>query len=306
MEITPTIRKSMLRLIAIVPSKQLSALGLGYFILIGCAALGLVAWGILTEDVKAQPEAESETPTETQPEAEPETQPETPTSSFTLSRREQFIQRQPVQYQDELRALINTSVGPVDPDSLVRPPLNTEPDEALVQSGLVITDETTSSTDFTLPSLWWIQQSLVERFDSDREEPPTRSLAPDLGDIDSDETDNLPPIIDTWIAYRGSAEHPRRVDLVVNERLWDQLTYLERYSIVEWFGTSAQEFGYSMRVFADDQPVSLYVCDFSSIPPPAAQSRDLPQLNNLDVPCLLLLSARGRGAVSGSSPLSAR
>ncbi|MEO0826588.1 MAG: hypothetical protein AAFX95_06125 [Cyanobacteria bacterium J06639_16] len=239
-------------------------------------------------------------------------QSDPPSSSFAPNRREQFIQQQPAQFRDELRALINHAGSFDQPDSQVRPPLETDREkiENLIQQELVVTDRTTSTTTFTLPSLWWIHQALIERFDGDRETAPTRTVNTDQDNADADETaplPPLPPVIDTWIAYRGNPQHPRRVDLVINSRIWNQLTYLERYTLVQQFGTSTQEFSYNLRVFSGDQPVSLYVCDFNSgstTPLEVSSSRDLPRAENLEIPCLLLLSAQGRGAISGSTPLS--
>lgn len=232
-----------------------------------------------------------------------------PGSFATQNYRERFIQQWPVEFQDDLRALVNNADSGDQSKSQVRPPLETEAEnlEALIQQDLVVTDQTTSATSFTLPSLWWIHQSLTARFDGDRESAPTQDNAPNIDNRDANEAPPLPPVIDTWIAYRGSAQEPRRVDLVINNRIWNQLSYLERYTLVQQFGTSTQEFGYNLRVFSGDQPVSFYVCDFNLAPSSTALSsaQDLPRAENLEVPCLIVLSPVGRGVISETTELSA-
>ncbi|MEM8543048.1 MAG: hypothetical protein AAGF66_03525 [Cyanobacteria bacterium P01_H01_bin.119] len=243
-------------------------------------------------------------------EAQPKPDAPPPTPDERRNNREAYIRQQPERFWDELRALINDSYTGFDrPNSPVFPPLDVEPDEALVDQGLVITDQTASATSFTLPSLWWVQQSLIARFDGNREQAPDDDAASPRGRSNTASEDAaapLPPVIETWLAYRDADQTPIRVDLVLNNRVWNQLSYIERYALVEEFGLSTQAYGYNLRVFAGENPVSIYVCDFE-----VSRTTAVRQAANIEVdpdadsevPCLLLLPARGRGQFSGRGPL---
>ncbi len=77
------------------------------------------------------------------------------------------------------------------------------------------------------PSLFWIQDQMGARYGSDR-------------------------LVDQWQAYQVNDATGTRlnyVDAIVNERIWDLLTYFERYAFMEQFGTAAQDYGYHLRVF---------------------------------------------------------
>lgn len=77
------------------------------------------------------------------------------------------------------------------------------------------------------PSLFWIQDQMGARYGSDR-------------------------LVDQWQAYQvndATGTSLNYVDAVVNERIWDLLTYFERYAFMEQFGTAAQDYGYHLRVF---------------------------------------------------------
>lgn len=128
-------------------------------------------------------------------------------------------------------------------EDLVQLPLTVDPDEALLASGQVITETTISMTSLTPPSLWWQQEQTSTRF-------------------------GAPQLLNTWIAFSGSPQQPRRIDIVVNPQIWEALTYLERYVLLNQFGTSAKSFGYSLRVFASGRLVGLNLCDFSADAPP--------------------------------------
>lgn len=93
------------------------------------------------------------------------------------------------------------------------------------------------SAKFTpLPSLWWA----IEQFD------------PFAGNL-----------IDRW-----QADHQQKqIDLVVNWQLWSLLDYIERYRIVNQFGTVTREYGYSLRIFNHDrQCLAAYHYNFSTQP----------------------------------------
>lgn len=100
----------------------------------------------------------------------------------------------------------------------------------------IVTDRTISQDSLTVPSLWWAK----EQFDP----YGNRTIV-------------------NWIAYRDR----QRIDLVVNRQLWSLLNYVERYRLVNKFGTTAREYGYNLRIF-DRQRKCLvtYSCEFKTTP----------------------------------------
>ena len=84
-----------------------------------------------------------------------------------------------------------------------------------------------SSRRLSRPSLFWIQDQVGARYGSDR-------------------------LVERWQAYQvndANGTSLSYVDAIVNERIWDLLTYFERYAFIEQFGTAAQDYGYHLRVF---------------------------------------------------------
>ena len=55
-------------------------------------------------------------------------------------------------------------------------------------------------------------------------------------------------LVDHWRAYQVD-DGPNYVDIIVNEQIWSLLNYFERYAFVSQFGTAAEDYGYSVRVF---------------------------------------------------------
>jgi hypothetical protein len=100
----------------------------------------------------------------------------------------------------------------------------------------IVTDRTISQDHLTVPSLWWAK----EQFDP----YGNRTIV-------------------NWLAYRDR----QRIDLIVNRQLWSLLNYVERYRLVNKFGTTAREYGYNLRIF-DRQKKCLvtYSCDFKTTP----------------------------------------
>jgi hypothetical protein len=91
-------------------------------------------------------------------------------------------------------------------------------ENAQIQLNKVITAQTISERQRTVPSLWWSK----EQFD------------PFAGRL-----------IANWLAY----PEEKRIDLVVNWQLWTILDYLSRYRLINQFGTVARDYGYNLRVF---------------------------------------------------------
>lgn len=82
------------------------------------------------------------------------------------------------------------------------------------------------------PSLVLIQDNLGDRYGSDR-------------------------LVEQWQAYRvneqglsgESFSTLNYVDVIVNQRIWNLLSYFERYAFILQFGLATKDYGYSLRVF---------------------------------------------------------
>lgn len=134
-----------------------------------------------------------------------------------------------------------------------------EPGE-LVLDPSIVTPDRISQTGLTPPSLWWTEEQF-----------------------------NQVPL-SYWLAYAGSPTEPRRVDLVVDQQSWNNSNYLQRYAFMNQYGTTAKEFGYSMRVFdLRGELLGAHLCEFEPTTP------------NLDAPCSIFLNSYGRGAFRGTA-----
>ncbi|MGB3650145.1 MAG: hypothetical protein WBA41_02920 [Rivularia sp. (in: cyanobacteria)] len=96
----------------------------------------------------------------------------------------------------------------------------------------IITANTISQKQLTVPSLWWAQEQSENK------------------------------LLDNWIAYPTNNSQPGRVDLIVNEQIWNVLDYLERYNFVNSLGSVARTYGYNIRVFNyEKEPLATYTCN---------------------------------------------
>ncbi|MBD1910312.1 MULTISPECIES: hypothetical protein [unclassified Leptolyngbya] len=131
----------------------------------------------------------------------------------------------------------------------------------------IVTSMNVSEVGLTIPSLWWAQQLYGGR------------------------------LLENWAAFPAGDGLPRRVDLVVNEQVWDIYNYIERYTFVNRLGSEAEEYGYITRVFdRAGNPLSAYVCDFSDIASAEIQVNDR---------CQILLDFQGNNGMMGrSTPLA--
>jgi hypothetical protein len=103
--------------------------------------------------------------------------------------------------------------------------------------GNVVTANTISQNELTVPSLWWAK----------------------------DNSENK--LLDNWIAYPATSGESPRVDLIVNQQIWSLLDYLERYHFVNRLGYTAKNSGYNVRVFNYQQELlGTYTCNFTSSP----------------------------------------
>jgi len=99
----------------------------------------------------------------------------------------------------------------------------------------VITQETISETGLTIPSLWWRKQLL----------------------------DPEGEIIINWQAHTDL----KVVYLTVNRKQWNSLDYIQRYKIVNNFGTVARQYQYNLGIISDRKIcLATYNCDFSLKP----------------------------------------
>jgi hypothetical protein len=99
----------------------------------------------------------------------------------------------------------------------------------------LITANTISATEVTIPSLWWAKEQFNE-----------------VGG----------KLINNWIAYQD--QDKKRIDMVVNAQLWTLLDYLERYRFVNKFGTVARDYQYNVRVFNQQgERLATYTCDYT-------------------------------------------
>ena len=104
-------------------------------------------------------------------------------------------------------------------------------------NGAVITADTINPEGLTTPSLWWAKENSENK------------------------------LLDNWIAYPANEEEPARVDLIVNQQIWNLLDYLERYDFVNRLGSSARKDGYNVRVFNYQQDLlAAYTCNFVTSP----------------------------------------
>ena len=101
--------------------------------------------------------------------------------------------------------------------------------------GNIITADTVFQQQLTVPSLWWAQEQSEKK------------------------------LLENWIAYPPTNSKAGRVDLIVNEQIWNEvLEGVERYSFVNRLGTVARSYGYNIRVFNDEKELlATYTCNLS-------------------------------------------
>ena len=99
--------------------------------------------------------------------------------------------------------------------------------------GNIITADTIYQQQLTVPSLWWAQEQSEKK------------------------------LLENWIAYPPTNSEAGRVDLIVNEQIWNEaLEGVERYSFVNRLGTVARSYGYNIRVFNDEKELlATYTCN---------------------------------------------
>lgn len=176
-----------------------------------------------------------------------------------------------------------TPAQAIDQETMI---LLTDPLEIeLLEEGTAALDEsittstTISQTHLTVPSLWWAQEQFGGK------------------------------LLNSWLAYSGENDTPRRVDLIVNQQVWVLYSYLERYAFLNHFGASSRDFGYNTRIFnRQEELLGVYACNFSELqpinPPLTSYEALTAETSSDDVPglqCDIYLDPFGPGALRGSS-----
>jgi hypothetical protein len=169
--------------------------------------------------------------------------------------------------------------------------LTTPLDPALFQPGAsidptVITPDRVSQAGLTSPSLWWTEEQLNSLKWIGEPSGNSGCIAEQFGQA----------LLNYWLAYPGTDGTPRRVDLLVNQDVWSDCNYLQRYVFVNKFGTAAKDFGYSVRVFnLQGELLGAHICEFNG--PSAIRS---PASSNVTIPCSIFLNPYGRSAFRGT------
>jgi len=100
----------------------------------------------------------------------------------------------------------------------------------------VVTANTISNTDLSVPSLWWAKEQFNE-----------------VGG----------KLINNWLAYQDE----KRIDLVVNRQAWTLLDYIGRYRFITKFGAVARDNNYNIRIFNQQgELLATYTCNYSQTP----------------------------------------
>jgi hypothetical protein len=96
----------------------------------------------------------------------------------------------------------------------------------------VITADSISRTNSTIPSLWLTQEQL----------------------------DKNQKLVSNWLAYLDR----KYIDVIVNPQFWNNLDYTERYNFISRYGITAQRNGYNVRIFnrkfSEQKPIVAYTC----------------------------------------------
>lgn len=131
-----------------------------------------------------------------------------------------------------------------------------------------VTANTISQTGLTQPSLWWAKRQYGGK------------------------------LLTNWLARPESETMPSRVDLLVNQQVWSNYNYLDRYAFLNQVGNVSKDFGYSTRVFnAQGELLGAYICEFpwmaAGLEPEAEPT------------CAIYLDPSGQGAVRGTAATGA-
>ena len=137
-----------------------------------------------------------------------------------------------------------------------------------IDNDSTVNSDEISNTGLTPPSLWWTRDQLPPRLGGFR----------------------LPQ---QWYAYRLKDSPIFIVDMFLDSQTWTGLTYTERYSVLNQFGTAAKTFGYNLRIYQGAgfgaQLAGVYVCDFENTPEELVNSEDDRSIQLTQLSCLASL-----------------
>jgi hypothetical protein len=106
----------------------------------------------------------------------------------------------------------------------------------------LVSNDSPSSEEVTLPSLWWSRNTLPRQFGRYR-------------------------LVDSWNAYEMRVTAIRVVDVHVNSQIWRILQYSERYGALSHLAEEARANQYNLRLFNNNQRdprlIGLFACDFA-------------------------------------------
>ncbi|MFP4134643.1 MAG: hypothetical protein ACLFRN_09320 [Halothece sp.] len=99
----------------------------------------------------------------------------------------------------------------------------------------IVSARTPSQTQMTIPSLWWPTQ----QFDDSN-------------------------LINYWQANRRT----KVITIIVSNRGWRGLNYLQQYSLVNKFGTVARDYNYNLAILnSQEDCLAIYTCEFNETLP---------------------------------------
>ncbi|MEM9769228.1 MAG: hypothetical protein AAF892_15310 [Cyanobacteria bacterium P01_D01_bin.71] len=114
----------------------------------------------------------------------------------------------------------------------------------------VVTEETTSLYQPTLPSLWW-----------SRDELPT------LWRVTSSATVRIEGyrLVRNWLAFQSTTANAAIVDVQVDPQYWNRFNYFQKYAILTRMGATGMNYGHHVRLYSSISLVGVHACDFSSV-----------------------------------------
>lgn len=125
----------------------------------------------------------------------------------------------------------------------------------------VVEDDAPGKTGLTPPSLWWSRDQLTNSLGGYR-------------------------LVRNWIAFRSASTQLNVVDVQVDSQYWDPQEDVEKYAILNRFGTAAKQYGYQLRLYRSFTVIGIYACDFSDYPAVTATSgQELSSQQLGEVPC---------------------
>lgn len=114
----------------------------------------------------------------------------------------------------------------------------------------VVTEETTSLYQPTLPSFWW-----------SRDELPT------LWRVTNNTTVRIEGyrLVRNWFAFHSTTAGAAIVDVQVDPQYWNRFNYFQKYAILTRMGRTGMNYGHHVRIYSSISLVGVHACDFDSV-----------------------------------------